>query len=413
MSDLDLGTSSSQSEDEASIRDFQDIRDFMDNEGTGHIKIGIWGTKGAGKTSYLGRLIERLERGGVWRVRHSTSKATTTFYNDIKRTVSRGEWPAPTNAQTAIDATDAADLIEKGLSGLYCFKVRPDDGSEQKAKMDQRQITEITFYFLDAAGEYYENLEDPQFDMSGLFQPSDGGEFSIVDYLSRCHGVIMLIDPTRKEIGPNRQTYEDLFRDLIMKLLTKFPGSFDLLQFFSICFTQIDKDPFRTDYDKPEVIAARVLGKDYDNFLRNLIPRNQYKLYNTSVIGIEGVANRSSGYLPSQPEKKVYPSPFGAKPTGTSMPAMPTPNTTTTRPVPSILRKDTGRSEDTTSVEQTQSKPAPHPDNTTTRANPSANKKAPPFSPDNPPLNVTEPLDWLLEQILEEPPDIAGRRGRR
>ncbi|MEA5604806.1 TRAFAC clade GTPase domain-containing protein [Nostoc sp. UHCC 0252] len=152
------------------------------------IRMGVWGTTGAGKTTYLMRLFHALANSDSWDV--AVDDKTKTFITMHSEKMSKGYFPEPTRVRG------------KELD-IYSYRLTYKGAGSR---------TKILFEFIDAPGEFYEEIGNAKGKVAETNQQSK----DIVDYLLSCHGIIFLLDPTRE--NEDGKTYEVLLQDVFMEM---------------------------------------------------------------------------------------------------------------------------------------------------------------------------------------------------
>jgi hypothetical protein len=224
------------------------------------IRLGIWGTSEAGKTTYLAMLYDQLLRSPEWSV--AADERASTFVEDQLHTLfNAGLFPPATEALNELDVL------------TYHVKAR---------KPMPRGLAEVVISFVDAPGEFY---EDPV----GTGGRVNAG-MDIIDYLASCHGIIFLLDPQR---GGQRASAD--YQSMLMKLFMAFqrrtarPGGamcHKLEQYLAFCVTKVDREPFWSRRDAPDKLAADVLGTRLVEMIETTFSdQERFKFFATSAIG--------------------------------------------------------------------------------------------------------------------------------
>lgn len=153
------------------------------------IRMGVWGTTGAGKTTYLMRLFHALANSERWEV--AVDDKTKNFITIHSQKISKGYFPDPTKPRG------------KELD-IYSYRL---------TYKGQGFRTKILFEFIDAPGEFYEEIGDAK---GKVAKGENHPPMDIIDYLLSCHGILFLLDPTRKE--EDGKTYEVLLQEVFMEM---------------------------------------------------------------------------------------------------------------------------------------------------------------------------------------------------
>ena len=343
-------------------------------------RIGIWGTTGAGKTTFLAMLYDALLLRPGWTVAADTEarKFVTSHLRTIR---TRGYFPAPT------EVTAQTDIFRYILQ------------EEQSNQMDG-QYNQITLDFVDAPGEFYERPH--------LADRRVSGEMDILDYLSSCDGIIFLLDPERldDDLGDDEDDYRTMLMDLLLEFQERSisSGASDdlrLEQYMAFCVTKSDKDPFWEYRESPQNLAEEIMGDPMYRMLgANFLKPNHYNFFSVSAIG--RYQDPESG---DWMENIRYPR--DGRLNGVQLPAAGEAVMTTTSIGNAYEPASQPEREPTAPVEEQPGRsswvPASTPASLPAVKQPAAgasivNKRA------ITPFNVLEPLDWLISRMRESPP---------
>ncbi|MGB7441825.1 MAG: hypothetical protein WA919_12210 [Coleofasciculaceae cyanobacterium] len=220
------------------------------------IRLAIWGTSGAGKTTYLTRLYEVLINK-EWGV--ETDKKAQEFIDKNLRKINKGEFPDRTSTQDN-------DSLE-----LYCYKL---------IEPDSKQKTQIELNFIDAPGEFYERIKDKKVTVC---DKQNHLEIELIDYLLSCHGIVFLLDPLRtQEDGDSYYILlGELFREMQSRQSIYCPGKQKLEQYVAFAITKIDRKNVWEKYKYHEAIYAFIdlLGPSANlQWLKNFFQLDRTKL---------------------------------------------------------------------------------------------------------------------------------------
>jgi Double-GTPase 2 len=229
------------------------------------IRLGIWGTRGSGKTTYLAMLYDALQLSPKWEInvdekaRNFVEEHLTTI--DVERV-----FPLPTEPSQKLE--------------VFSYTLRPDTSGVANST--------IVLNFIDAPGEFYEDIskasakiDNPDAQTHELEEQS----MDIVDYLIRCDGIIFLLDPMRsKEDG---RAYSTLLRNLFQEFQKRSRRSDmrseRLEQYMAFCVTKVDREDLWSKGQKSDELAQKVMGLELER-LKNFcwLELNQERRKNKS-----------------------------------------------------------------------------------------------------------------------------------
>ncbi|OJJ20751.1 hypothetical protein BI308_20380 [Roseofilum reptotaenium AO1-A] len=216
----------------------------------------------------------------------------------------KGEFPDP---------TETADNIP-----IFTYTLKEQDASGPTG-------FEVVLNFLDAPGEFYEDIDSTSAETVKIFKASstrNSGEIQdddqnqddqnqidlngIVDYLLSCDGIIFLLDPIRsKKDGKSYQS-------LLLKLFEEFKKRSQpenriegrLPQYMAFCLTKVDKEGIweqlwtkvrhpddKKEADEELMLAAKDLAKDvmgdllFESLEHNYCVKNRYTFFPLASIG--------------------------------------------------------------------------------------------------------------------------------
>ncbi|MFQ5612369.1 MAG: hypothetical protein ACE5H9_09575 [Anaerolineae bacterium] len=341
-------------------------------------RVGIWGTTGAGKTTYLAMLYDALLLRPGWTV--AADPNARKFVTHHLRTIrQRGHFPAPTEIGPELD--------------IFRYILQ-----DEKTASDGYDFAQVALDFVDAPGEFYERPHQPD------RRVKDG--LDILDYLSSCHGIIFLLDPERTEgededdeAGEQADDYRTLLLDLMMEFQERArqSGATDdlrLEQYMAFCVTKVDKEPLWGRRKSPQELAQEVMGDTMFRMLSaNFCKPNRFGFFASSAVG-----RYQDPETKEWRENVAYPDQVRL--------ARSAPAVTTTRIGQAYEPDQEAETSVTRSDLAGASTWAPE-------GNGHGGEEAG-FSPVKivrrqaiQPLNVIEPLDWLIESMRREPARIA------
>ena len=135
-----------------------------------NIRLGLWGTIGSGKTTYLAMLLHCLEKekNHKWIVTPDEQFRYRVREN-ITQIIDKKRFPLPTSTQ-----------LEK--IQIFSYNLMPRNLIEPRN-------SNIILRFIDAPGEFYENLN---IEVKVIDQENEYCD--IVDYLMSCDGIIFFTE---------------------------------------------------------------------------------------------------------------------------------------------------------------------------------------------------------------------------
>ncbi|RME41590.1 MAG: hypothetical protein D6796_15660, partial [Caldilineae bacterium] len=228
-------------------------------------RIGIWGTTGAGKTTFLAMLYDALLLRPGWTVA-ADGKARAFVTGHLRTIRTRGRFPAPT------EVTAQTDIFRYILQ-------------EEASKQADGAYRQITLDFVDAPGEFYERPHQADRRVTG--------EMDILDYLASCHGILFLLDPDRvdESLGEDEDDYRTMLLDLMLEFQERniksgISDDLRLEQYMAFCVTKVDRAPYWERRDDPQNLAESVMGETMYRMLgANFCKPNHYHFFATSAIG--------------------------------------------------------------------------------------------------------------------------------
>ncbi|MDJ1180445.1 hypothetical protein PJF56_16400 [Roseofilum sp. BLCC_M91] len=329
------------------------------------IRIGLWGTVGSGKTTYLAMLYDALEDSEELRVEAGDDRADE-FINEHISTIDGGNFPPPTE-------------IAKGKQlDIFTYILRPEGGTRS-----------IELNFIDAPGKFYEDFRGNTDQKVQIVEGQENQETlgDIVDYLRSCDGIIFLLDPIRsKEDGESYKT-------LVLRLFREFQRrsrqqgtDTKLQQYMVFCVTKCAKKEIWTQGKKSADLAKEVMGGKLFRRLRtNYCLPGRYEFFSVASIGL---CQDKDGHWK---EAVIYPDIPDSS--STSKPQAPQPYQQGYDPDAPFGR------------------PNP-PDDDWADLNKTSRNAEPPQIPvptintevEHEPINVIEPIQWLIQSIQKKPP---------
>ncbi|MEC4814011.1 MAG: hypothetical protein SAK29_12165 [Scytonema sp. PMC 1069.18] len=354
------------------------------------IRLGIWGTKSSGKTTYLAMLYDALELSNKWQV--TVDKKARNFVQTHLETIRENlEFPEP---------TEKSETLE-----IFSYTLNPDPSSVNSST--------IVLNFIDAPGEFYEHIleasariDNPDTQAYG----EEDGSMDIVDYLINCDGIIFLLDPVRsKEDGKKYSTLlRTLFQEFQERSQRSGATSGRLEQYMAFCVTKVDREELWSKGYKSDELAQKVglelarvknfcwLELDREKRRNRISKENRCEFFSVSSIG------RYQDENEEWHEAVVYPTEKSS----------PSPEVTTSPSATSQNLKRGFEFGDFTSSESTDTNSSNSSSSNWASGNNKENKPAsssklkPTIKPDVTLIshNVLEPIEWLIRAIQYHPP---------
>ncbi|MBD2463946.1 hypothetical protein H6G89_23370 [Oscillatoria sp. FACHB-1407] len=229
------------------------------------IQIGIWGTTGVGKTTYLTTLYQQLMSSPDWIV--DCDRETGNFILNHLRMIQSGHFPPPTSVK------DRLEVLRFWLNANTNYST--DFGSNSN----------IEIVFINAPGEFYEDIP---FRNNDFAKGEDDVVWDIVDYLVSCDGIVFLLDPLRsKEHGKNYSSLLwDLFYELLRRSETSNSDSTRLEQYLAFCVTKADREDVWQKAMNSESLVEEIVGERlFRRLLNNFSMKGRYECFTMSAIG--------------------------------------------------------------------------------------------------------------------------------
>jgi hypothetical protein len=238
------------------------------------IRIGLWGTSGSGKTTYLAMLYYALLLSKDWEVTADT-EARQFVTKHIKH-IEKGNFPPATET--------APDL------NIFTYTLRPQSSKGTGPK--------IVLNFIDAPGEFYEDIlstkvqiVEPQSQRTNAgmqVNQNQGNSKGIVDYLLSCDGIIFLLDPMRSKKEGN--SYWTLLLDLFLEFQERSRQeemkTERLQQYMAFCVTKVDKEEIWSQGKPSADLAKDVMGwKLFKSLETSFCLKNRYEFFSVASIG--------------------------------------------------------------------------------------------------------------------------------
>lgn len=247
----------------------------VEPEPTGGFSIGIWGTKEAGKTMYLGMLHINMMRGHsrAWNMR-PWNDAANGFIGTVEVALANHQFVSPT-ATTAI-----ADQFED-----LWFQIFRRDSVHNR---DQ----EYSLRVLNISGELYQYPEGAVINGVNVLQ----------EYLTNCKGLLCLVDP-----DSTSQEQLNIYLGKMLRTLYMKNNHQRVDKRFAFCLTKMDLPAHRPHLNNPAPYVQQKLGTLLVDSLRDYcIPGKVNFNFACSAVGFYPGMERSNSGIDWQGKAIIY-----------------------------------------------------------------------------------------------------------
>ncbi|RCJ32593.1 hypothetical protein A6769_27340 [Nostoc punctiforme NIES-2108] len=380
------------------------------------IRIGIWGTKGSGKTIFLSMLYDALEASpDEWLV--AADPEARQFVKKHRREMDNNRKPGLLPLPN--ERTDEIPI--------FSYVLKP-----QRLNMS---TSKIVLEFIDAPGEFYEHIYNANdiIVRKKKKSTSNGNKIfendyeevereykGIVDYLMSCDGIIFLIDP--KASFKDGDSYRSLLIDLFQEFQERsYPNNdFERLeQYMAFCVTKVDDDDNLWHQARdPQKLTLELMGlkmeriQTYCYLEPNKEKRNQpHKNNRCQFFGVSAIGRYqdSDGKWRKAIE---YPNQNNHTSPDIQQPDIPTPENLYS----SGFDPEDSRTNKSNNPEPNTPKNPPPSEGFGLNSKNSNNLEPQKHQPtikkgvECQPINVIEPIAWLIGGILNCPPKLPNRK---
>ncbi len=252
--------------------------------GRGPKSIGLWGAPSSGKTTFLAALYIAVTR------RRSTDMniigvddASTNFLIESTRTMTNDhKFPPGTQQAAAYGWTLNMDTtVERTQSSRFGRRVTTTEVVSSQFNIDLR----------DAPGGYFghqpaqpQQPQQPRLNLGGGGAPAAGAataaspEAEMMDYLTGCDGLLLLIDPVREhKFGDAHDYFQSTLLKIAQRKLATPGASPRLPHYVAVCITKFDHpdvygfarlNGYRIYDDEDPFLFPRVAEDDAEAFFR-------------------------------------------------------------------------------------------------------------------------------------------------
>ena len=223
-------------------------------------KIGIWGPKGAGKTTYLSVLYHDCLANG-WKMKASDEESDEFRLRNYKLLFEQGVFPLATRQQDV---------------GIYTYDI------SRTGSLGVVQAYRLVL--ADASGEWF---EDP-IQMRNLFPEV----INPYERLTGCDGLVLLLDP---EEVRSQQTahFVTISRALgtLERAASQSSINKPIVPLMAICFTKMDREKYRFNVhlepQRMNEFARQILGEHIYQEIYNACAPERVKFFGCSSIGYQ------------------------------------------------------------------------------------------------------------------------------
>jgi hypothetical protein len=248
--------------------------------------IGLWGAPQSGKTTFLAALYIAVNRRPSSDMNIvGVNNESTDFLIDSTRTLTN-DHHFPPATQTAFSYSwtiNMTTMVEQAQSGRFGRRITTTEAVSSQFNIDLR----------DAPGGYFGNLpkqsqQSPRLNLGGaaVGGTAVGGttaatvspEDEMMDYLSSCDGLLLLIDPTREQrLGDAHDYFQTTLLKVAQRTLALPGAPTRLPHHVAVCITKFDhpdvygfarRRRFRTYDEDDAYLFPRVSNDDAEMFFR-------------------------------------------------------------------------------------------------------------------------------------------------
>ncbi len=257
------------------------------------LQIGLWGTVGSGKTTYLTMLLHDVINRSGFRLK-PLNKESRQFLTKNYADIQSGKFPESTKP------AECADLAFK----MYCdIDVHRRKGLRTETTT---QVESVVLKTMDAAGEWYRNTDRALTTFGPVLKQE--GQQNPIETLVQCDGIICLLDTlvamgqrgdtigapgSEGTSSPTKDEFFGSFLALFQMLEdnegeTKETSAEDtgyLRQAFAFCLSKVDVPAAWPYRDNPEAWAKVYLPTNVKGIIDNYVAPDRRNWYGVSAIG--------------------------------------------------------------------------------------------------------------------------------
>ena len=222
--------------------------------------IGIWGPRGAGKTTYLSVLYNDCLADG-WKMKAADQTSDEFRLKNYKLLFEQGQFPVATRPQEV-------DIYTYDISRVGSLGV----------------VQSYRLVLADASGEWFENPTLMKNQFPDVLDP--------YERLVKCSGLVLLIDP--QDVQEKRPAhFVTISRALgeLSRAASTNSVNRPIIPVMAVCFTKMDKKEFRYNIDlegdKMDAFAKDILGEHIYQDILSACARSRVKFFGCSSIGLD------------------------------------------------------------------------------------------------------------------------------
>jgi hypothetical protein len=259
----------------------------------------LWGAPSSGKTTFLAALYIAVTRKGLPGMNISgTDSASTDFLISSTHTMTDDQRFPPGTLQAASYSwtLNMNTVVERVESKRFGRKTTISEEIPSKLNIDLRDAPGGYFGYGPAQQAQPQQLQ-PRLNLGGGGAPAPGAatgqspEDEMMDYLSGCDGLLLLIDPVREqESGDAHNYFQTTLLKIAQRKLNAFGAEPRLPHYVAVCITKFDhpsvygyarQHNYRV-YDEEDLhLFPRVHEDDAETFFREFChssPRSEAEL---------------------------------------------------------------------------------------------------------------------------------------
>jgi hypothetical protein len=229
-----------------------------------NIRIGIWGPRASGKTTYLVTLFHECLTSNEWDI-EALDQNTVRFISENHRLMHvKGQFPPSTDA---------------GQTSFYTFQL-----SRRRHRVFRPRRQTMLLGFPDPSGEWYENIDAARAKYQMSLDP--------YAFLSESDALLFLIDPKPdflryEEYGEGTNiSYFELLLQTIYEIREQQRAKQSSPQCLAVAFTKMEQPNRWERRTRLQEYAKEVLGEHTVRVIETAFPTNSYRFFAVSSVGL-------------------------------------------------------------------------------------------------------------------------------